>query len=124
MPLILAPYGHPDAGGRWEAHCEKKILAFAFVKIAEEWRSLCWHPHKRAVLLVYVDDFKLAARREHHDELWKGLRSVIDMGEESEDIRFLGCDHETFEARAKDAEFILRQRPAFVKRKVGGCPAP
>ena len=80
VPLILALYGHPDAGGRWEAHCEKYSCIVGFVKIAEEWTSLYWHPQERAVLLVYVDDFKLAARREHHDELWKGLRSVIDMG--------------------------------------------
>ena len=73
-----------------------------FVKIAEEWKRLYWHPQKRAVLLVYVDDFKLAARREHHDELWKALRSVIDMDEESEDARFLGGDHEAFEAKARD----------------------
>ncbi len=31
VPLILALYGHPDAGGRWEAHCEGKILALGFV---------------------------------------------------------------------------------------------
>ncbi len=44
VPLILALYGHPDAGGRWEAHCEGEILALGFVKIAEEWNSLYWHP--------------------------------------------------------------------------------
>ena len=54
------------------------------------------------MLLVYVDDLKLAARREHRDELWKALRSVNDIDEESEDARFLGCDHETFEAKARD----------------------
>ena len=69
------------------------------------------------MLLVYVNEIKLAARREHHDELWKELRSVIEMDEENEDARFLGCDHETFEARARDVEFLLRLRPDFVKRK-------
>ncbi len=63
----------------------------------------------------------MAARREHHDELWKALRSVIDTDEESEDTRFLGCDHEAFEATARDIEFFLRQWPEFVKRKVDGC---
>ena len=90
MPLRLALFGHPDAGGRWEAHCEGKILALGFVKIAGEWKRNV-HPQKRAVLLVYVNDFKLAARREHHDELWKALRSVIDMDEESEDARFFSA---------------------------------
>jgi hypothetical protein len=33
------------------------------------------------VLFVYVDDFKLAGRLEHKDELWKAFRSVIDMDE-------------------------------------------
>ncbi len=48
------------------------------------------------MLLAYVDGFKLAAKQHHQDELWKALRSVIDMDEESEGARFLGCDHETF----------------------------
>ncbi len=50
VPLIWALYSHPDARGRWEARCEGKILALGFVKIAEEWTSLYWHPQKRAVL--------------------------------------------------------------------------
>ena len=25
-PLLLALYGHPDAGGYWEEHCEKHVL--------------------------------------------------------------------------------------------------
>ncbi len=73
-----------------------------------------------AVLLVYVDDFKLAARREHQDELWKALRSVTDMDEESEGARFLGCDHEPFETKAKHFGTLVRQKPEFLERKVGG----
>ena len=98
-----------------------KFFAVGFVKIAEEWINLYWHPQKRVVLLVYVDDFKLAARRGHHDELWKALRSVIDMDEENEDARFLCCDQDKFKAKAGSVEFRLMQRPKFVRRKVGGC---
>ena len=54
-------------------HCEDKILGLGFVRIAEEGKRFYWHPQKRAVLLIYVDDFKLAAKREHQDELWKAL---------------------------------------------------
>ena len=46
VPLILALYGHPDAGGCWEAHCEGKILALGFVKIAEEWKVSVGIPGK------------------------------------------------------------------------------
>ncbi len=66
------------------------------------------------MLLVFVDDLKPSPRRERQDELWKALRSFIDMDEESEGARFLGCDHETFEARANDVEFRLRQKPGFL----------
>ena len=41
-------------------------------------------------MLVYVDDFKLVAQKGDHNELWKELKQVIDMGEEEEEHRFFG----------------------------------
>ena len=41
-PLILALYGHPDAGGYWEAHCESHLKSVGFTPI-DEWRSCFWH---------------------------------------------------------------------------------
>ena len=35
FPLIKALYGHPDAGGFWEKHCEKQLLAEGWTKILE-----------------------------------------------------------------------------------------
>ena len=32
-PLVLALYGHPDAGGYWEKHCEKCLSQIGFVSI-------------------------------------------------------------------------------------------
>ena len=72
-----------------------------WVKLAEEWNSVFWHPVKEAMLIIYVDDFKMAAKAEDHDQLWKDLKSVIDMEDEAEEERFLGCKHEDFMAKAK-----------------------
>ena len=55
VPLILALYGHVDAGGYWEEFCEKHVLANGFVKV-ENWPSCYWNKESQAALLVYVDD--------------------------------------------------------------------
>ena len=46
VPIILALYCHPDAGGRWEAHLRGQPPCIGFVRIAEYWESLYWHPQK------------------------------------------------------------------------------
>eukprot|EP00972_Heterocapsa_arctica_P021698 3191990-Heterocapsa_arctica.AAC.1 len=36
--LRLSLYGHPDAGGYWEAHCKAKLLEGGFTTVAD-WTS-------------------------------------------------------------------------------------
>ena len=62
-PLVRALYGHPDAGGYWEQHCEEHLLSIGFERIAE-WRSCFWHPDTKVFLVVYVDDFKMAGPKD------------------------------------------------------------
>ena len=91
VPLVLALYGHPEAGGLWQARCLAKIKPLGWKQI-EGWNSVFWHEKKKALLVLYVDDFKLAAKKDDHDQLWKEIRAVSDMDEESEDGRFLGVE--------------------------------
>ena len=98
--LILALYGHTDAGGFWEAHCIEQLAKVGFSILAEEWPGVFWHEATRSLLIVYVYDFKLAARKEEHDALWKSIRKVINMDPETLDERFLGCSHERFTTTA------------------------
>ena len=37
-PLRLALYGHPDAGGYWEKHCDSALQSLGFKPI-DEWKS-------------------------------------------------------------------------------------
>jgi hypothetical protein len=123
VPLVLALYGHPEAGGYWEEHCESKILALGWVKIGWEWPSVFWHPVKKAMLVISVDDFQLAAIDQDHDELWRGIKSVIDMDDETDDGRFLGCLHEPFTAKSKDVKEILELHPQYHPRSSPAvCP--
>jgi len=59
VPLIRALYGHPDAGGYWERHCDKHLRSVGFVPASENWPSTYFHPRLKLFLMVYVDDFKM-----------------------------------------------------------------
>ena len=74
------------------------------------------------MLIVYVDDFKLAARHGEHDAIWTSIRKVIDMDLETVDGRFLGCSHERFTTTAKQVHEMLDNHPEHHPRaKQGGA---
>ena len=56
MKLVLALYGHPDAGGFWEQHCEKALRAVGFEQ-CPKWKCVFRHAKLNLMLVVYVDDF-------------------------------------------------------------------
>ena len=91
MPLILALYGHPDAGGFWELHCEKSLLSVGFERAAPEWKSVFRHPTLDLLLVIYVDDFKLAGPKTNLAQGWKLISSKIKMEPPQQIGRFLGC---------------------------------
>ena len=68
-PLVLSLYGHPDAGGYWERHCDR-ILQSQGWRLIGDWRSWYWHEACQAFLIVYVDDFEMAGPAKHLDKLW------------------------------------------------------
>ncbi len=74
MELVLALYGHADAGGFWEEHCDENLLSLGFERLAEEWPGVFWRDKTRSMLIVYVDDCKLAAKAEAHDAIWRSIR--------------------------------------------------
>jgi hypothetical protein len=120
--LVLALYGHADAGGFWEAHCEEKLLSIGWTRLAEEWPGTFWHQKTGSMMIVYVDDFKLAAKHAEHDALWAAIRKVIDMDPETLDGRFLGCSHERFTTSVRSVSSLLDQHPEYHPRqKQGGC---
>ncbi len=69
------------------------------------------------MLIVYVDDFKLAAPKGEHDSLWKSIRSVIEMDPETLDGRFLGCVHERVTTSARNVMPMLVNHPSYHPRQ-------
>ena len=91
--LKLALYGHPQAGGFWEEHAEEQLHLEGFGDIPE-WKSCFWRPELEVLLILYVDDFKLAGPTHNLPKAWAKIRSRINTGEPTPLDHFLGCKHE------------------------------
>ena len=117
VKLVLALYGHPDAGGAWESHCDTKLQECGWEAVSAEWPGVYWHEKHKALLVVYVDDFKMAAKAEDHDKLWADIKSRITMDEETEEGVYLGCRNQRFIAKAGDLADILDKQPQYCPRE-------
>ena len=73
-------YGHPLAGLLWEGQFEKILLKHGWEKIPN-WECLFVHREKGIFLSVYVDDIKLAGKKQNLDPMWKLLNEEVDLGE-------------------------------------------
>ena len=92
-----ALYGHPDAETYWEQHAEKYLSSVGFVPIPD-WKKCSRHPKLDLMLIVYVDDFKLAGPRRDLKEGWTRIRKGIITGEPEPIGRYLGRKHIVLEA--------------------------
>ena len=72
VPLERNLYGHPLAGLLWERQFEKILLKHSWEKIPN-WECLFVHREKGLFLSVYVDDIKLAGKKQNLDPMWKIL---------------------------------------------------
>ena len=100
--MIRALYGHPQSGGWWELHADRKAQDKGYVPIPN-WRGCYWHPTKSIFLIIYVDDFKMAGPDKELEAAWKELRSEIDMDDPTPFGLFLGCKHTIHELHPKGA---------------------
>jgi hypothetical protein len=58
--LLMALYGHPDIVTMWEVKCDLDVKSVGFRAVGPEWPSVFFHTELKLLLIIYVDDFKLA----------------------------------------------------------------
>ena len=82
----------PLAGLLWEMHFEQIQLRYGWVKVSD-WECLLVHREKGLFLSVYVDDIKLAGKKQNINPMWKVLNKEVDLGEPTSflDHVYLGC---------------------------------
>ena len=61
----------------------------------ESWQSCYWHDDLKLLLVVYVDDFKLAGPENNLARGWKLIRERLTLEEPTEANLYLGYFHET-----------------------------
>ena len=94
-PLLRALYGHPNSGAYWEQRCDKKVLGSGFKRVGEcgEWRSCYFHKELKVLLVIYVDDFKMAGPKSKVAQAWNLLRTgegAIIMDDPSDVSHYIG----------------------------------
>ena len=94
VPMVLALYGRPDSGGIWEQHLNASLAKKRWRQILlEMWQSIFRHDGLDLILVVYVDDFKMAGPKNNLAKGWAGIRSVVDLGEPEPYDRYFGRMH-------------------------------
>ena len=92
--LKLALYGHPDSGGIWERHCETELKKVGFEPVlADIWKSVFYNADLELLMVIYVDDFKLAGPTKNIQKGWESIASVIDMDPAEVIGHYFGCQH-------------------------------
>ena len=94
--LIKSLYGHPEAGGHWEARLTEVVKSLGGEPIYEHPSSF-WFPKTQMLLTVYVDDLLLSGPVANHDRFWESLGKHIDIEPPQELERFLGRHHDVVE---------------------------
>ncbi|CAE8734045.1 unnamed protein product, partial [Polarella glacialis] len=107
--LVMSLYGHPDAGGFWQAHCTNALESVGFIEV---------------MMAVYVDDFKASGPVEAFKKVWTLVRSKIRTGAPTPIGRYLGCHHNVVELKDRrvieyDMRDFLEQCVSHYKKVCG-----
>ena len=92
-PLELNLYGHPLAGLLWELFQEDILIKCGFGKV-KSWECLHVHKPKQVFLSAYVDDYKMAGKKENIGPMWATLRANGLELEQAVSLKsnvYLGC---------------------------------
>ena len=97
--LRKALYGHPDSGTFWEKHCDKHVKSVGYKPVSEEWPSCYFHAGLKLLLIIYVDDFKLAGPRTNIRQGWSLVSKGLKIEPPTPLGVYLGCGHEVREVK-------------------------
>ena len=90
--LIKALYGHPDAGGLWEAHLKRVLRNLGGAEVIE-FPGNFYFSESKLLLSTYVDDLTLAGPVARHQPFWEKLTSLVDVEPPEPFYRVLGRNH-------------------------------
>ena len=101
VPLERNLYRHPFAGLLWERQFEEILLKYGWDKVSN-WECLFVQREKGLFLSGYVDELKLAEKKQNLDPMWKVLNKEVDLREPTTsflDHVYLGCTQRQCQTR-------------------------
>ena len=92
VPLRRNLYGHKLAALSWQKFAEWKITKFCGFEKLVDWECLYLHREKKLFLSVYVDDLKMAGKKENLAPMWELLQKHLTLDPPSKmvDNQYLG----------------------------------
>lgn len=90
----------------WEKHCDEAVKKLGFVPIGPNWPSMYCYSKLNLLLVVYVDDLKLAGPEGNLAKGWTMLRSLLNIEPETDLGMCLGCTLRKGENRLKDGSRV------------------
>ena len=103
--LIRALYGHPEAGGHWERHLTKIVVALGGKPIPNH-PSCFWFQTTKLLLIIYVDDLLLSGPAHEHEKFWQAIAKDVNLDPPEPIDRYLGRHHSYKECRRLDYNLI------------------
>ena len=104
----------------WERQIENILLKHGWEKVPN-WECLFVHREKGLFLSVYVDDIKLAGKKQNIDPMWKVLNKEVDLCQPTSflDHVYLGCTQSQCEISKDNVD---NYRTMFESRTVTRLP--
>ena len=115
VPLERHLYGHPLAGLLWERQFEKAVKELGWEKVSN-WECSFVHRKQKLFFSVYVDDIKMAGKKQNLSPMWKKLMKDLDIEEPTSplDRAYLGCT----QRECKPNEKIIGQYNKCLKSRI------
>ena len=115
--LIRALYGHPDAGGLWEAHLKKLLKQLGGEEIPE-FPGNFFFKGVGLMLSTYVDDLTLSGPADAHEAFGEKLTKLINVEPPEPIFRVLGRHHVFIDGPAEPQEHDLNAAVSALKGAV------
>ena len=95
--LEKALYGHKNSGYYWQEFCDVQVRKAGFEPISKSnWPGVYFNRKSKLLLVVYVDDMKMAGPECEMAKAWKDIGERINLevpkGDTEDKITFLGCE--------------------------------
>ena len=90
----------------WEKHCDTQVRQLGIKPIGDEWPSMYFHEGLKLLLVIYVDDLKLAGPTENMTKGWSMLRTKLRIEPETDLGLYLGCMLTRGESKLHDGTVV------------------